>query len=100
MSGFWQRTLIDPELPTAIMPEGSSPSQLVTDLWTGPNGQQYQPVLISCVIDGARRHVGIVALIASGIPVSAGSRHPNVAQVTSSIASCLIDAGDARGIEA
>jgi hypothetical protein len=53
-------------------------------------------VLISCAIDGVDQHVGVALLI----PGSGNSRHPRATQVAATIASCLIDAGDARAIEA
>ena len=57
---------------------------------------QYRPILIRCSADGTIMHVGVAALI-----VSAGAASPTTdVEIMASIASHLLAAGDAQGVQA
>jgi hypothetical protein len=95
LSNFWQRHMIEPDLPTAFIPEGTAQPLSTASLWTDARGTLHQPILISCPVDGVTVHVGVAALI-PGL----GDRSSSATQVTATVGSFLISAGDARGIEA
>jgi serine/threonine-protein kinase len=91
---FWQQHLLEPDMPTAFVPEGGPAAVSTASLWTDSRGTLYQPVLISCMVDGATMHVGIAVLI----PGEAPERKLNAPEITTTIATYLLRSGDARGV--
>lgn len=96
LADFWQRHLLEADLPTAFIPEGSPLALSTAHQWCDGRGTPYQPVLLSRVVDGTTVHVGVAVLIPGG----ASDRNPNAGQVIATVAGYLLDSGDATGVEA
>ena len=95
VASFWSERVEEPEMPTAFVVD--APGMPTTaNLWTDSRGTAYQPVPISCVVEGVSLHVGVAVLI----PGAAKARNINAADVTSTIGKYLIQCGDARGVPA
>jgi hypothetical protein len=96
LHAFWQDNLLEPDLPTECIPEGSPEVTPAAKHWTDARGTPYQPVLISCMADGVALHVGVALLIPGGsLDRSAGAT-----QIVTTVASYLLASGDARGARA
>ena len=95
VTSFWNQCLEEPEMPTAFVANGP-PTPTTSNLWTDARGTAYEPVPISCVVDGISLHVGVAVLI----PGSIKPRHVNAAEVTSTIGKYLLQCGDAHGVPA
>jgi tetratricopeptide (TPR) repeat protein len=96
LAAYWQRQLADPDLPTAYLPEGPVEPDPSDQLWTDSRGTQYRPLLIRCCVEDAIMHVGVAVLIANAGP----DGRPTDVQVAATVASHLLAAGDALGIQA
>ena len=95
VTSFWNQRVEEPEMPTAFIAEGPS-VPTTSNLWTDARGTAFEPVPISCVVDGTLLHVGVAVLT----PGSIKPRHVNATEVTSTIGKYLIQCGDARGVPA
>jgi hypothetical protein len=96
LHAFWQDNLLEPDLPTECIPEGSPEATPAAKQWTDSRGTAYQPLLISCVADGIALHVGVALLIPGG----SAHRSAGATQVVTTVASYLLAAGDARSARA
>ena len=96
VTAFWQRHLMEPDLPTTFVPEGSPTPATSSELWTDGHGTPYQPILITTTVRGDLLHVGVVALIPSERP----SRNASAIHVVGTVGSYLLSSGDAIAVEA
>jgi hypothetical protein len=91
---FWRRSVLEPDMPTALLTEGDESITSHAGPITDARGTIYRPVPIGCTVDGATLHVGIALLVAG----DAWERKPNAAEVIVTVASQLLRAGDAHAV--
>ena len=96
VTAFWERQLLEPELPTAFVPEGSPVPGSSSEVWTDRKGTTYHPVLISAAAGKDKLHVGVAAVVPGAQP----STNARATQVTVTVGSYLLHSGDAVGVEA
>jgi hypothetical protein len=96
VASFWERQLVEPDLPTAFVPEGTPPPASSSEVWTDGHGTPYHPVLISAAQGGDLLHVGVAVLRPSDRP----DRNPSANHVTGTVGSYLLSSGDAIGVDA
>lgn len=84
---------LEPEMATAIATETST-QHTQTASWTDPHGAVYQPVSITCAVDGQELCAGVAMLRLDS------SRDPQaaVAEIVASVGALLIEAGDAHAV--
>jgi hypothetical protein len=87
------RQLDDDDCATAIVTDAKQESLASSTQFTEPSGLVHHPVLLTCLVDGARRHAGVAVLVRSAnddVP-------PRARLMASALASYLIQEGDTLG---
>jgi tetratricopeptide (TPR) repeat protein len=93
---FLTRELDEPEMETVPEAETALKSSSRSSLWTDPYGSVYEPLLLTCVVDGIALCAGVAVLLDDG----PRERHGKAAEVVSAVGAQLIASGDTRALPA
>jgi hypothetical protein len=80
------------ESATAILTAAQLDAEVPVTSWTDPVGRVHLPLVLTCLVDGQLRQVGIASFVSEG-NLQRSAIDP---QLSSTLAACLIDGGDAK----
>jgi hypothetical protein len=93
---YLARELDEPEMATVPETETTLERSSRSTLWTDPYGSQYEPLLLTCVVDGVALCAGVAVLLDD----SPHQRRGKAAEIVSAVGAQLIASGDTRALPA